>query len=82
MYIDFDEYPSHNGRISEILENNINKNIQCVHGYEYSSGKHKMCTWVNEENWVMMKPYFPDVKKIKRCLKRFYTKNVHISKKI
>ena len=64
MYIDFDEYPSHNGRISEILENNINKNIQCVHGYAYSSGKHKMCTWVNEEIWGMMKKYFPDAKQI------------------
>ena len=47
MYIDFDEYPRYIGRNSEMFENNFNKNIQCVHGYAYSSGKQKMCTWVN-----------------------------------
>ena len=36
--------------IGEIyLEWNKKKlNIQCVHGYVYSSGKHKLCTWINE----------------------------------
>ena len=44
----------------------INENIQCVHGYACSSGKQKMCTWVNEESWGMMKTYFPDAKQIKK----------------
>ena len=48
MYIDFDEHSPYGGRNSEIFETNVNENIQCVHGYEYSSGKHKMCTCVNE----------------------------------
>ena len=43
-YIDFDEYPPYSGIISETFENNVNENIQCVHGYAYSSGKQKMCT--------------------------------------
>ena len=42
MYIGFVEYPTYSGRISEILEKNVNENIQCVHGYAYSSGKQKM----------------------------------------
>ena len=48
MYIDFDEYPRYGGRNSENFVNVLNKNIQCVHGYAYSSEKYKMCTWVNE----------------------------------
>ena len=44
MYIDFDEYPRYSGSISEIFEKNANENIQCVHGYAYSSGKQKMWT--------------------------------------
>ena len=55
MYIDFDEYPCYSGRNSEIFEKNVNESIQCVHGYAYSSGKRKMCIWVNEESWGMMK---------------------------
>ena len=51
MYIDFDEYPRHSGRHSEIFENNVNESIQCVHGYVYSSGKQKICTWVNDDSW-------------------------------
>ena len=54
MYIDFDEYPRHSGRNSKNFENNVNENIQCVHGYSYSSDKHKMCTWVNKDSWGMM----------------------------
>ena len=38
MYIDFDEYPRYSGRIYEDLKN-VNENIQCDHGYAYSSGK-------------------------------------------
>ena len=41
MYIDFDEYPCYSGRNSEIFEKHSNENIQCVHGYTYSSGKIK-----------------------------------------
>ena len=65
----FDEYPPYSVRISEILEINVNENIQCFHGYPYSSGKQKTCTWVNEESWGMMKTYFPDAKQIKKCPK-------------
>ena len=60
MYIDFGEYPPYSGRIYENFEKYINENSQCVHGYAYSLGKHKMCTWVNHESWVMMKTCFPD----------------------
>ena len=65
MYIDFDEYPCYIGRNSEIFEKNVNENIQCVHGYSYSSCKQKMCTWVNEDSWVMMKNVFLGAKPIK-----------------
>ena len=82
MYIDFDEYPPYSGRISEIFEKNVNENIQCVHGYAYSSHKQKMCTWVNEESWAMMKTCFPDAKQIKNTQKPLYAKNVHMFKKI
>ena len=69
MYIDFDEYPSYRGRNSEIVEKYVNENIKCEHGYAYSSGKHNMCTWVNEDTWEMMKNCFPDAKQIKICPK-------------
>ena len=39
IYIDLDEYPPYSGSNSEIFEKNVNENIQCVHGYAYSSGK-------------------------------------------
>ena len=39
MYIDFDYYPRYCGRISTIFERNVNEDIQCDHGYTYSSGK-------------------------------------------
>ena len=42
----------------------MNENIQCVHGYAYYSGKYKICTWVNEESWEIMKTCFPDAKQI------------------
>ena len=59
---------------------NVNKKIQCVHGYAYSSGKQKMCTWVNEESWEMMKNCFPDEKQIKMsktvlCKECMYVQN-------
>ena len=58
MYIDFYEYSPYSDRISEIFETNVNYNIQCDHGYAYSSSKQKMCTWVNEESWEMIKTVF------------------------
>ena len=61
--IDFDEYPLYSDRISDFW-GNVNKNIQCDHGNVYSSVK-KMCTWVNEEIWAIMKTCFPDAKQIK-----------------
>ena len=82
MYIYFDEYPRYRGRNSENFEKDVNVNIQCVHGYAYSSGKQKMCTWVNENSWEMMKNCFTDAKPIKKNSKTVYAKNVHMSKKI
>ena len=82
IYIDFGEYPPYSGRISEIFEKNDNENIQCVHGYAYSSGKHKMCTWVTEESGGMMKTCFPDANKIIKCPKNIYAMNIHMLKKI
>ena len=58
IYINFDEYPRYGGRNSEIFEKDANENIQCVHGYAYSLGKLKMCTWVNEDSWEIMKKFF------------------------
>ena len=29
MYVDFDEYPGYSGRISVIIEKNVNENIRC-----------------------------------------------------
>ena len=66
MYIDFDEYPCYSGINSNFFEMNVNENIQCVHGYAYHSGKQKICTWVNEDSWEMMKNCFPDAKPIKK----------------
>ena len=82
MYIDFDEYPRYSGRNSEIIEKNVNENIQCDHGYAYSSGKQKICTWVNEDSWELTKNCFPDAKQIKKIQKLFYAKDVHMFKKI
>ena len=45
------------------------ENIQCVHGYAYSSVKNKMCIWVNEESWVIMNTCFPGAKQIKKSPK-------------
>ena len=64
MYIKFDEYPPCSGIISGIFETNVNENIQCVHGYAYSSGKQKMCTLVNADSLEMIKNCFPHVKPI------------------
>ena len=49
IYIDFGEYPRYSGRNSEMFEKYVNENIKCDHAYAYSSGRNKMCTWVNEE---------------------------------
>ena len=65
-----------------MFENNVNENIQCVHGYAYSSSKQKMFTWINEDSYKMTKNIFPDAKPIKNVQKLFYAKNVHMSKKI
>ena len=82
MYINFYEYPTYSGRISKNFEKNVNENIQCVHGYAYSLSKQKMCTWVHEKSWEMMKTCFPYAKKIRKCPKLFYANNVHMFKKI
>ena len=63
------------------LLKNVNENIKCVHGHAFYSVKQKMCTWDNEESWVMMKTYFPDAKQ-KKAQKLFYANNVHIFKMI
>ena len=55
--------------ILNFLKKTVNENIQCVYGYAYSSGKHKMCTWVDEDIWGMMKTCFTDAKQIKKCPK-------------
>ena len=66
MYIDFDEYPPYSDTISEMFVTIFNTNIKCNHGYSYSQRKKKMCTWVHEENWEMMKNCFSDAKQIKK----------------
>ena len=53
---------------------NVNENIWCVHGYEYFSGRQKMCTWVNEEIWGMTKTYFTDAKQIQKVSKTVLSK--------
>ena len=66
MYIDFDEYPTYSGAISEKFETNINDHIHCDYGYPYStikSIKGNMLTWINEENWKMKKHVFLIVSK-------------------
>ena len=39
MYIDFYELPPYSGRKSENFDKKFDENIECVHGYAYSSGK-------------------------------------------
>ena len=51
MYIDFDGCPPYSVSISEHFEANVNANIQCDHGYAYSTIKEKICTWIDEESW-------------------------------
>ena len=82
MYIDFDEYPCYSGSNSEIFEKYVKENIKCDHGYAYYSGKHNMCTWVNEETRKMTKNCFPDANPIQTFPKLFYAKNVHMFKNI
>ena len=55
-------------------------NIQCVHGYAYSSGNQKICTWVNEESWGIIKTCFPNAKQIKKS-KNCYMQIMYIFKK-
>ena len=69
MYIDFDEYSRYSGRNCDFFEKYVNENIKCEHGYAYSSGKHDMCTWVNEETWETMRNCFPGANQIKKCPK-------------
>ena len=66
MYIDFDEYPLYSGINSEFFGKYVNENIKCEHGYAYSSGKHNMCTWVNDDTWEMMKNCFPGAKQFNK----------------
>ena len=82
IYIDFDEYPTYSGTISENFETNVNVNIQRDHGYVYSSSKEKICAWINEESWEIMQKYFPNTKQIKNTPKQQYAKNVHMFKMI
>ena len=65
-----------------MFEKYMNENIKCVHVYAYSSGKDKMCTWVFEETWGMMKICFIDAKKIKKFQKLLYANNVDMFKNI
>ena len=51
MYINFDEYPTYSGAISEYFETNINTHIQCDHDYPYSTIKYNMLTWIKKEIW-------------------------------
>ena len=69
MNIDFDEYLRYSGRNSEIFDKYINENIKCEHEYAYSSGRHNMCTWGNEDTCEMMKNCFPCANQIKKCPK-------------
>ena len=51
MYIEFDNYPPYSGAISKNVERHINANIQCDHGYPYStikSTKGNMLTCINK----------------------------------
>ena len=64
------------------LKKTVNENIQCVHGYAYYSGKQKMCTWVNEESWGIMKTCFPDAKQIQNSPKTFSMQIMYIRSKI
>ena len=57
MYIYFDGYSPYSDKYQKICKN-VNADIQCEHGYAYSSSKQRMCTWVNEEIWEMMKICF------------------------
>ena len=82
MHIDIEDYPPYSGRNCEIFEKNVNENIQCVHGYAYSSENQKIYTWVNEESWGIMKTCSPDAKQIRRHPNLFYAKNVHMFKNI
>ena len=82
MYIDFDEYPRYCDRNSNFFEKYVNENIKGEHGYAYSSGKHNICTWVNEDTWEMTKNCFPGANRIKNFQNMFHAKNVHMFKKI
>ena len=42
MNIDFYQYPSYSGAISEVFETNINAHIQCDREYSYSSRKYNI----------------------------------------
>ena len=54
MYIKFDEYPPFNGAIPEMFETIMSANIQCYHGYTYSSSREKICTCIDEEILKLM----------------------------
>ena len=64
-----------------IFLKNVHENIQCVHGYSYSSGRHKICILVHWDSWEIMKNCFPDAKPIKKspktvlCKKCTYVQN-------
>ena len=74
MYIDFDEYRHYSSRNYEFLKQNVDENIHCVHGYAYSSAKQKICTWVNDNSWGMIKNWFPQENPIKKQKQFFLCK--------
>ena len=76
-----DKYPPYSGRISEVFETNVNANIQCDFGYDYYSIKQKMCSWVNDESWEIIKICFPDAEQIKQS-KNKIMQRMYISSKI
>ena len=55
IYIDFDEYHTQSGAISEVFETNINAHIKFDHEYPYSKIKGNIQTWINKESWEMAK---------------------------
>ena len=60
IYIDFDEYPRYSGITSATFEKKVFNVIMVM--IILRGGV--LCTWVNEEIWVMMKTCFPDAKHI------------------
>ena len=83
MYIDFDEYPPYSGAISKCFEENDDANIQCNHGYAYSSSKEIIFPWINEESWEIMQKHFPDAKQVRNAPQKTVCKKcIHVQNEI